>query len=163
VHMARLIDDLLDVARITRDALVLRKEKLRLIDVVNSAVDASRNFLAEHGHELKASLPPVSVEIDGDAVRLTQIVVNLLNNAAKYTPRGKNISLSATVDNGNAIISVKDEGIGISADQLPQVFDKFYQIDRSLERSESGLGLGLTLTRKLVELHGGEIDVRSGG
>src|SRR5262245_19588493 len=162
-HMARLIDDLLDVARITRDALVLRKEKLRLIDVVNGAVDASRNFLEQHGHQAGVTLTPESVEIDGDSVRLTQIVVNLLNNAAKYTPKGKNISLTAKVENGSATISVKDDGIGISADQLPHVFDKFYQIDRSLERSESGLGLGLTLTRKLVELHGGKIDVRSAG
>ena len=148
-HLARLIDDLLDVARITHDTLVLRKEKLRLVEVIKSAVEASRNFMELHGHQPFVNLPPPSVEIDGDSVRLTQVLVNLLNNAAKYTPKGKNIWLNARVENGAAIISVKDNGIGISADQLPHVFDKFYQIDRSLERSDSGLGLGLTLSRKL--------------
>ena len=161
-HLARLIDDLLDVARITRDTLVLRKEKLRLVDVIKSAIEASRNFLELHGHEpIVTEL--ASADIEGDVVRMTQILVNLLNNAAKYTPKGKNIWLSARVENGAAIISVKDSGIGISADQLPHVFDKFYQIDRSLERSHSGLGLGLTLTRKLVELHGGKIEAHSAG
>ena len=162
-HLARLIDDLLDVARITHDTLVLRKEKLRLVEVIQSAVEASRNFMELHGHQPFVNLPPESVEIDGDSVRLTQVLVNLLNNAAKYTPKGKNIWLSARVENGAAIISVKDNGIGISADQLPHVFDKFYQIDRSLERSDSGLGLGLTLSRKLVELHGGKVEARSAG
>ncbi len=162
-HLARLIDDLLDVARITHDTLVLRKEKLRLVEVIKSAVEASRNFMELHGHQPFVNLPPESVEIDGDSVRLTQVLVNLLNNAAKYTPKGKNIWLSARVENGAAIISVKDNGIGISADQLPHVFDKFYQIDRSLERSDSGLGLGLTLSRKLVELHGGKVEARSAG
>jgi signal transduction histidine kinase len=162
-HLARLIDDLLDVARITRDALVLRREKLRLVEVIKSALDASRNFMEEHGHRPVVSLPLEAVEVDGDAVRLTQVLVNLLNNAAKYTPKGKPIWLSGRVENGVALISVKDDGIGISADQLPHVFDKFYQIDPSLERSESGLGLGLTLVRKLVELHDGRIEVSSAG
>jgi signal transduction histidine kinase len=162
-HLSRLIDDLLDVARITRDRLVLRKEKLCLNQIMQSALDANRNFIESHGHQLVVALPPESMEIDGDPVRLTQILVNLLSNAAKYTPKGKTIWLSARVENGTAVISVKDDGIGIAADQLPHVFDKFYQIDRSLERAESGLGLGLTLTRKLVELHGGAIDARSAG
>lgn len=162
-HLARLIDDLLDVARITRDTLVLKKEKLRLFNVLKGALDASGKFMESHGHRPIVSLPLESVEIDADPVRLTQVLVNLLNNAAKYTPKGKNIWLNARIENDNALISVKDDGIGISADKLPHVFEKFYQIDRSLERSESGLGLGLTLTRKLVELHGGKIEARSGG
>jgi two-component system, sensor histidine kinase len=162
-HLSRLIDDLLDVARITHDTLVLRKEKLSLANALKSAIQASRNFMESHGHRTILTLPPESVQIDGDPVRLIQVLVNLLSNAAKYTPKGRNIWLSARVENSAAIISVKDDGIGISADQLPRVFDKFYQIDRSLERSESGLGLGLTLVRKLVELHGGRIEARSPG
>ena len=143
--------------------MVLRKEQLRFADVILSAVEASRDFMELHGHQPRVSLPPQSVEINGDLVRLTQALVNLLNNAAKYTPRGKDIWLSARVENGAAVVSIKDSGIGISADQLPYVFDKFYQIDRSLERSHSGLGLGLTLVRKLVELHGGSVEARSPG
>jgi signal transduction histidine kinase len=162
-HLARLIEDLLDVARITRDTLVLRKEKLGLAAAIKGALDASRDFMESHGHQPIVSLPPASVEVDADPVRLTQILVNLLNNAAKYTPRGKSIRLSASVQDGRATISVSDEGVGISPDKLPHVFEKFYQIDRSLERSESGLGLGLSLSRKLAELHGGKVEARSAG
>ena len=162
-HLARLIEDLLDVARITRDTLVLRKERLGLAAAIKGALDASRDFMESHGHQPIVSLPPESVEIEADLVRLTQILVNLLNNAAKYTPRGKSIRLSASVRDGSATISVSDEGVGISPDQLPHVFEKFYQIDRSLERSESGLGLGLSLARRLVELHGGKVEARSAG
>jgi CheY-like chemotaxis protein len=103
------------------------------------------------------------VWIDGDTVRLTQIFVNLLSNAAKYTPKGGNIWLSAHAENDRAIVSVKDDGIGIASDQLPHVFEMFYQVDGSLERSQAGLGIGLTLTRRLVELHGGTIEARSDG
>jgi signal transduction histidine kinase len=162
-HLARLIDDLLDVARITRDSLVLRKERLSLTDVLRSGIEASRSFIESYGHEITAEYPSAGVIVEGDVVRLTQVLVNLLSNAAKYTPRGKEIWLRTCIGNGVATISVKDNGIGISADQLPHVFDKFYQIDRSLERSESGLGLGLTLVRKLVELHGGKIEAHSAG
>src|SRR4030095_1532963 len=158
-----LIDDLLDVARITRDKLDLRKEKLRLVDVLKTAVDSSRSFLESHGHQAIVDLPPETVWLEGDLVRLTQILMNLLNNAAKYTPRGEKIWLSGKVDGDRAIISVKDTGVGIEADKLPHVFEKFYQIDSSLERSESGLGIGLTLTRRLVELHGGTLEARSEG
>lgn len=162
-HLARLIDDLLDVARITRDKIELRKEKLCLADVLQGAVESSRFFLESYGHQASVSLPPETVQLEGDPVRLTQILVNLLNNAAKYTPKGEKIWLSATIEGDRAIVSVKDTGVGIEADKLPHVFDKFYQVDRSLERSESGLGLGLTLTRRLVELHGGTLQARSEG
>lgn len=162
-HLARLIDDLLDVARITNDTLVLQKERLNLANVLKSALEASRDFMESRGHQPVVTLPPESVEIDGDMVRLTQILVNLLGNAAKYTPRGKNIWLSARVEGGAAILSVKDTGIGISADQLAHVFEKFYQVEQGFERSETGLGLGLTLVRKLVELHGGRVEARSAG
>jgi two-component system, sensor histidine kinase len=162
-HLARLIDDLLDVARITRDKLELRKEKLCLAEVIKGAVESTRTFLESHGHQAIVALPPETVQLEGDSVRLTQILVNLLNNAAKYTPKGEKIWLSATVVGDRAIISVKDSGVGIASDKLPRVFEKFYQVDRSLERSESGLGLGLTLTRRLVELHGGTLEARSDG
>src|SRR5687768_16202117 len=162
-HLARLIDDLLDVARITRDQLDLRKEKLRLADVIRGGVESSRAFLESHGHRAIVTLPPESVHLEGDLVRLTQILVNLLSNAAKYTPKGENIGISANCEGDHAIIAVKDSGLGITSDKLPRVFEKFYQGDRSLERSESGLGLGLTLTRRLVELHGGTVEARSDG
>lgn len=162
-HLARLIDDLLDVARITRDKLELRKEKLRLADVIRSGVKSSRAFLESHGHRAIVTLPPESVHLEGDLVRLTQVLVNLLNNAAKYTPKGENIWISATCEGDHAIIVVKDSGLGIASDKLPHVFEKFYQVDAALERSESGLGLGLTLTRRLVELHGGTLEAHSDG
>jgi signal transduction histidine kinase len=162
-HLARLIDDLLDVARITRDKLELRKEKLFLTEVIKGAFESSRSFLESYGHQAIVTVPPQAVSLEGDSVRLTQIFVNLLNNAAKYTPEGGRIWLSATVERDRAIVSVKDSGVGIAGDKLPHVFEKFYQVDRSLERSESGLGLGLTLTRRLVELHGGTLEARSEG
>jgi len=162
-HLARLIDDLLDVARITRDKIELRRGKLRLVDVLNGALASSRTVIEAHGHSPTVALPAESVWIDGDTVRLTQIFVNLLSNAAKYTPKGGNIWLSAHAENDKAIVSVKDDGIGIANDQLPHVFEMFYQVDGSLERSQAGLGIGLTLTRRLVELHGGTIEARSDG
>jgi two-component system, sensor histidine kinase len=162
-HLSRLIDDLLDVARITHDKIELRKEKLALTEVIKSAVDSSRAFLESHGHRVAVGLPPEAVELDGDLVRLTQVLVNLLNNAAKYTASGEKIVLTASVEGDQAIISVKDTGIGIEADKLPHVFEKFYQVDPSRQRSESGLGLGLSLTRRLVELHGGNLRARSEG
>jgi CheY-like chemotaxis protein/nitrogen-specific signal transduction histidine kinase len=162
-HLSRLVDDLLDVARITRDKLELRKEKLRLSNVLTSALESSRAFLASHGHQPIVALPPGTVHLEGDPVRLNQVLVNLLNNAAKYTPKGGQIWVSAAVQGNRAIISVKDSGAGMPGDQLPRVFEKFYQGDRSLERSESGLGLGLTLTRRLVDLHGGTVEARSDG
>jgi signal transduction histidine kinase len=162
-HLSRLIDDLLDVARITRDKLELRKEKLDFAEVIRCAVESSRAFVESHGHRPIVTLPEETVQIEGDPVRLTQIAVNLLNNAAKYTPRGGNIWISGKVVGGQAVVSVKDTGVGVSEDQLPHVFEKFYQADRSLERTDTGLGLGLALTRRLVELHGGTIEARSEG
>ncbi len=162
-HLIRLIDDLLDVARITRDKLDLRKEKLWLADVLKSALEASRAFLTSHGHQAIVALPSENVQLEGDPVRLTQVLVNLLNNAAKYTFKGESIWVNAKVEAGHAIISVKDSGVGIASDKLPKVFEKFYQVDAALERSEAGLGLGLTLTRRLVELHGGTVEARSNG
>lgn len=162
-HLSRLIDDLLDVARITRDKLELRKSNLDLAEIVNNAVGATRTIMELHGHRPHVSLPPRGVKIEGDPVRLTQVFVNLLDNAAKYTPKGGSIWLSGAVRGDRAVVSVKDTGIGIAPDKLPQLFDKFYQVDSSLERSTSGLGLGLSLARRLVEMHGGTISARSEG
>lgn len=163
-HLARVIDDLLDVARITRDKLELKKEKLRLADVIKIALDASQPFLAAHGHRVIVAPPAENVQLEGDMVRLTQVLVNLLNNAAKYTSTGGKIWLSAEVRGDCAVISVKDSGLGIASDHLPNVFEKFYQVDHAtFERSDTGLGLGLSLARRLVELHGGTLEARSEG
>ena len=162
-HLTRLVDDLLDVARITRDKLELRKQTLSLTDILKGAVESSRTFLQSRDHQADVALPLENVQLDGDLVRLTQVFVNLLNNAAKYTPAGGKIWLSAWVEGERVKVSVKDSGIGIASDKLPHLFEKFFQVDSSLERSDSGLGLGLTLTRRLVELHAGTMEARSEG
>jgi two-component system, sensor histidine kinase len=162
-HLSRLIDDLLDVARITRDKLELRTENIELGEVVKRGVESTRSFFESHGQHAEIELPPTAVQIEADPVRLTQVLTNLLNNAAKYTPMGGKIAVRASVAGNQALISVQDNGVGIAAEQLPHVFEKFYQADRSLERSHFGLGLGLTLARRLVELHGGTAEARSEG
>jgi signal transduction histidine kinase len=162
-HLTRLIDDLLDVARITRDKLELRTENIELGEVIRRAVESTRSFFESHNQHAEIELPPTAVQIEADPVRLTQVLMNLLNNAAKYTPMGGKIAIRAGVSGHQAVISVKDNGAGIAAEQLPHLFEKFYQADRSLERSDFGLGLGLTLTRRLVELHGGTVEARSEG
>jgi CheY-like chemotaxis protein/two-component sensor histidine kinase len=162
-HLSRLIDDLLDVARIARDKLELRKQKLDFSEILKNALHSSRTVLELHGHRPQVAFPPAGVHIDGDPVRLNQVFVNLLHNAAKYTPEGGAIWLTGFVQGDRAVVSVKDNGIGIAKDKLPHLFETFYQIDSSLERSTSGLGLGLSLARHLVELHGGTITARSEG
>lgn len=162
-HLSRLIDDLLDVARITRDKLELRTENIDLGEMIQRSVESTRSFFETHGHHAEVELPSCPVRIEADPVRLTQVLTNLLNNAAKYTPRGGKIAIRARVSDHQVKISVQDSGVGIAAEQLPHVFDKFYQADRTLERSDFGLGLGLTLTRRLVELHGGAVEARSEG
>jgi CheY-like chemotaxis protein len=131
--------------------------------VVHGAVEASRPLIDQSGHQLTVELPAESIPLDGDVVRLAQVFCNLLNNAARYTPRGGQITLSARRAADGVVVSVRDNGIGIPADMLPKVFDMFTQVDRSLERKRGGLGIGLTLVKKLVELHGGTIEARSGG
>ncbi len=161
--MVRLIDDLLDVSRISRDKLDVRKERVQLATVVESAVESSRPLLQQCGHELTVDLPPETFYLDADPIRLAQVFLNLLNNAAKYTNRGGQISLSAHREGSDAVVSVRDNGIGIPSDMLSGVFDMFTQVDRSLERSQGGLGIGLTLVRRLVEMHDGSIEARSEG
>ncbi len=162
-HMVRLVDDLMEVSRITRGFVELRKEETDLAAIVRTAVETSKPIIEDAEHQLVISLPKDRIPLYGDVVRLGQIVSNLLNNAAKYTDRGGQIWLSAHTVGTNAILSVRDSGIGISKEMLPVVFEMFMQADRSTKRSQSGLGIGLTLVRRLVEMHGGTVSVESPG
>jgi signal transduction histidine kinase len=159
----RLIDDLMDVSRITQDKLQLRKERVDLAEVLRRVEEASRPVMNAHGHEFEITGIPERCLLYGDMVRLCQMIMNLITNAAKYTPEPGQIKLSVQQEANQAVISVKDNGRGIEADKLPRVFEMFYQVDRSIERSESGLGIGLTLTHRLAEMHGGRIEARSDG
>ena len=163
VQMVRLIDDLLDVSRITRGKLKLRKERVELAWAVRDAVDIARPLIDAAGHALEILLPDDPLYLDADPVRLAQVLSNLLNNAAKYTERGGRIWLTAQRSDGEVCLSVRDTGIGIPADALPSIFDMFTQIDYSLERAHGGLGIGLTLAKRLIEMHGGSIEARSAG
>ena len=161
--MVRLIDDLLDVSRISRNKLDIRKQSVDLAAVVESALESSRPFIHECGHELTISLPSQPLMLDADPVRLAQVFSNLLNNAAKYTNRGGHIWLTAEHEGSDAVVSVRDNGIGIPSDMVARIFDMFTQIDRSLKQSQGGLGIGLTLVRRLVDMHDGSIEVHSQG
>jgi len=161
--LVRLIDDLLDVSRISRNKLDIRKQRVALAAILESAMETSRPLIQECGHELTIRLPPEPVELDADPIRLAQVFSNLLNNAAKYTKRGGHIWLTADREGSDAVISVRDNGIGIPGDMLPRIFEMFTQVDRSLERSQGGLGIGLTLVRRLLDLHDGTIEARSNG
>jgi PAS domain S-box-containing protein len=162
-QMVRLVDDLLDVSRITTGKVVLRRERVRLASVIESAVETSRPLVEQMGHGLTVTLPGQQLVVDADPTRLAQVFVNLLNNAAKYTERGGHVWLTAERQGSDAVVSVRDTGVGIAADQLPRIFDMFSQVARSLERSQGGLGIGLTLVRRLVEMHDGRIEARSEG
>jgi CheY-like chemotaxis protein len=162
-QMARLVDDLLDVARISTGKIRLKKEAVELHDVLERAVEISRPLLEARRHELTESLPGEPVWLHADPTRLAQVISNLLTNAAKYTEEGGHIWLTAQKEGGTIAIRVRDNGIGIAAQMLPHVFDLFTQADHSLERSQGGLGLGLTLVRKLVEVHGGRVRASSAG
>jgi PAS domain S-box-containing protein len=162
-HLARLLDDLLDVSRITRDQLQLKTERVLLNDVINTAAKSTRPFIDHNHHQLSVTLPAEPVYLKADKVRLVQVFVNLLNNAAKYTRQGGTIQLSAERQGCEAVVSVKDNGNGIAAEKLPYLFDLFYQAGRSYEQTHGGLGIGLTLVKRLVELQGGTVQARSQG
>jgi two-component system, sensor histidine kinase len=162
-HLNRLVDDLLEVSRITRGIIEVKKESLDLTAIVKAAIETSRPVLDNLRHELIAEFDPSPMCIGGDPVRLTQVFANLLNNAAKYTNHGGQITVATRRENGEAIVSVKDNGIGIAPALLSQVFDMFMQVDRSTRRSQGGLGIGLTLVRSLVAMHGGTVEARSEG
>jgi PAS domain S-box-containing protein len=165
-QMVRLLDDLLDVSRISRGRIALRKERTALAAVVRQAVDGARGLCAELGQELVVRLPGTPVVLDADPARLAQVLGNLLSNASKFTDRGGRIELEVERLAGEppaVELRVRDTGIGIPAEELPRVFELFAQVDRSLDRSEGGLGIGLALVRRLVEMHGGEVEARSAG
>jgi PAS domain S-box-containing protein len=162
-YLTRLIDDLMDVSRITRGKLGLRKTRVELAAVLGDAIESSRSLVDEHDHRLHLSLPPDPIPLDADAVRLAQVFMNLINNAAKYTPPGGNVWVDARLEGGQAIVSVRDDGIGLDCDEIPRLFEMFFQSDRTRERTQGGLGIGLTLCKQLVEMHGGKIEVRSEG
>jgi signal transduction histidine kinase/ActR/RegA family two-component response regulator len=162
-QIVRLVDDLLDVSRITRGTVTLRRERVDLAEVLGQAVEAARPLLDARRHQLSVTLAGEAIHLDADPARLAQVVANLLNNAGKYMDEGGRIWLTARRDGDEAVISVRDAGVGIPADMLPKVFDLFTQIDRTLDRSQGGLGVGLTLVRSLVELHGGTVHATSPG
>jgi CheY-like chemotaxis protein/two-component sensor histidine kinase len=152
---------LLDVSRITRGKIELRHERVQVATVIEAAVEASRPLIEKWGHELTVTLPPEPIYLDADPIRLTQVLLNLLNNAAKYTEQGGRIWLTCEHVGDQAVLRVKDTGVGIPADMLPHIFEMFTQVDRSSERSQGGLGIGLALVHRLVEMHGGTVEVRS--
>lgn len=163
LQLVRLVDDLLDVSRITQEKMELRKERVDLRAVIDAAVETSRPALEQAGHELSVVLPDEPVFVDGDPARLAQVVSNLLNNSAKYTHRGGHVRLMAGIDDGLALVSVKDDGIGIPAGMIGRVFEMFTQVDRKLEKTTGGLGIGLSLVKGLMQMHGGTIEAHSDG
>jgi PAS domain S-box-containing protein len=163
-HMVHLVDDLLDVSRISQGKVELRLELADVAGAVQAAVETSRPWIEAGNHDLTVRLPlPQSVLVRADVTRLCQIVSNLLNNAAKYTPDGGRIEVAARRQDGDAVVTVKDSGVGIPPAMLPRVFDLFAQVDRNSDRSQGGLGIGLALVKQLVEMHGGEVEAYSEG
>jgi PAS domain S-box-containing protein len=162
-HLVRLVDDLLEVSRIESGKIELRSETVELSRVLASAIETSRPLIDAGGHQLIVDGPRTGLAVDGDSIRLSQVFANLLNNAAKYTEPGGTIWLSAREEGALAVISVRDTGVGIAAEMLPNVFEMFSQAHRSQRRAQDGLGIGLSLVRRLVEMHGGTVVARSGG
>jgi two-component sensor histidine kinase len=159
----RLIDDLLDVGRISNDRIELNKETTSLDKVIRQAIETSSPLIHAQQHKLTIDLPARAIALDADAVRLTQVFANLLNNAAKYTPPNGTITVKAEQRDDVVAIRIIDNGIGIPQELLPQVFEMFMQVDKSLERAQGGLGIGLSLVKRLVELHGGTVAAQSNG
>jgi PAS domain S-box-containing protein len=163
-HLVRLVDDLLEVSRITQGKIELQRERTDLAAIIGHAVETSLPLIRAAGHDLNISQPPVgSLVVEGDPVRLAQVLSNLLNNASKFMERGGHIRVAVERREGDAVVSVQDEGIGLAAEMLPRVFDLFTQVDCSIGRAQGGLGIGLALARRMVELHGGRVEARSGG
>jgi PAS domain S-box-containing protein len=162
-HMVRLVDDLLDASRISRNKMELRKERVLLADAISAAVETVRPMIEAAGHKLQVSLPPGPVFLDADLTRLAQVFGNLLSNSAKYSEHGGRIRLCAERQGDDVVVRVSDNGIGIPAESLDNIFDMFSQVDRSIERSTGGLGIGLALVKALVEMHGGTVSAASEG
>jgi PAS domain S-box-containing protein len=163
-QLVHLVDDLLDVSRISQGKVELRRERIELASVLRNAVETSRPLIDAGRHELVIEPGPVpGIVVDGDMTRLTQVVANLLNNAAKYTPAGGRITMATAREGADVVVRVTDTGVGIPADRLPEVFEMFAQVDRSSARAQGGLGIGLALVKGLVEMHGGSVAVTSAG
>jgi signal transduction histidine kinase len=162
-QLVRLTDDLLDVSRITRNRIDLRTQRIDLRAAVHSAIETTQPLIDAAAHRLICKLPDEPLWVEGDLTRIAQAFANLLNNAVKYTDRGGRITVRAVADQDVAVVLVRDTGVGISAQALPRIFDMFAQLDESLDRAEGGLGIGLTLARRLIELHGGAIEASSAG
>ena len=162
-NLVRLIDDLLDVSRCTRGKLELRRQRVALTKIITNAIQTAQPLIHANGHELTVTQARESLHVHGDPTRLTQVVSNLLNNAAKYTPRGGKILLTTERIGDEVAIRVKDNGSGIASDMLPRIFEMFVQADNSLNRRHGGLGIGLTLVKSLVEMHGGTVEATSDG
>jgi len=162
-HMVRLVDDLLDVSRIGQNKIELRRTRVQLADVVSSAVETARPLIDAAGHDLSVSLPQRPVFLDADLTRLAQVFSNLLTNSAKYTDPGGRIWVTGELRDGDVVVTVRDTGIGIPTDALPRIFDMFSQVERNLERTGGGLGIGLALVKGLVEMHNGTVTAESGG
>ena len=162
-HMTRLVEDLLDVSRITRGTIELRRERVEVATILRTAVEASSALMERNRHQLKVTAPSQPVYVEGDITRLTQVVTNLLDNAAKYTDPGGKVWLSGDREGDMVVIRVKDSGIGIPSENMPRIFDMFAQSGPQLERSQGGLGVGLALVERLVKLHGGTVTAYSAG
>ncbi len=162
-QMVHLVDDLLDLSRISRGKVELRKERMELAKAIQQAIETSRPAIEQAGHDLLIDVPPSPIYVDADVTRLAQVFSNLLNNAAKYTERGGRIRLAVHHHGADAIVSVRDNGIGIPSHMLPHVFEMFTQVDRNLERSQGGLGIGLSIVKRLVQMHGGSVEAKSDG
>ena len=162
-HLVRLVDDLMDVSRITRGKIDLRKETFELDQVVESALESARPFIDARHHRLEVKLPSEPLVVEADATRLSQVILNLLNNSAKYTEEGGQIWLEVEKQEGTAVVRVRDNGMGIAPELLPKVFDLFTQAERTMDRAQGGLGIGLTIVRRLIEMQGGTVEARSEG
>jgi PAS domain S-box-containing protein len=162
-HLVRLVDDLLDVSRVSRGAFVLRTERVALAEIVRNAVETSQPLIDAGRHRLQIALPAEPIWLDGDPVRLAQVLSNLLNNAAKYTEEGGEISLRAEREDGRAVVTVRDTGVGIAPEAIARLFSMFSREERTSARAQGGLGIGLALARRLAEMHGGTLDAHSEG
>ncbi len=162
-HLTRLVDDLLDVSRIARGKVELNRERVNISDVVAKGIELASPLIEQRRHTLDVHVPRHGLEVDGDSLRLAQVVSNLLANAAKYTEQGGTITVVAERTDGHVLVRVRDTGIGITPEMLPRVFDLFVQERQTLERSQGGLGLGLTIVRSLAQMHGGTVSVHSEG
>ena len=161
--LAHLVDDLLDISRITRGKIELRRQKFDLAQAIHSAVETNRSLIEARRHSIHLSVPENKFILDGDFARTVQVVANLVHNAAKYTAGGGNISIEVRDEDGVAVIRVRDSGIGLPADRLADIFQPFVQLERGANGSQGGLGVGLTLVKTLVELHGGTVEAISAG